>query len=60
VFDGQEENKDVVERPVRERKDHSKDKKKQDMLDRKRRNSFKRVRAELEEEELEEELEDYR
>jgi hypothetical protein len=61
VFEGKEADKEiVVDRPVRTKKDHSQDKKKQDILDRKRRNSFKRVLADLEEDDLEEELEDYR
>lgn len=58
-FEGKEEKEIVVERPVREKKDHSKDKKKMDILDRKRKKSFKRVLAELEEEDLDEELEDF-
>jgi hypothetical protein len=60
VFEKREvEKEEVVERPVRTKKDHAMDKRKQDALDRKRRNSFKRVLADLEEEDLEEELEDY-
>jgi hypothetical protein len=60
VYEKREEDKEVVvDRPVRSKKDHSQDKRKQDALDRKRRNSHKRVLDELEEEDLEEELHDY-
>ncbi len=60
MYEKREEDKEVVvDRPVRSKKDHSQDKRKQDALDRKRRNSHKRVLDELEEEDLEEELHDY-
>lgn len=60
MFEKREVEKEtVIERPVRVKKDHAQDKRKQDVLDRKRRNSFKRVLADLEEDDLEEELEDF-
>lgn len=59
-FEKEEAEKEVVvERLIRTKKDHANDRKKQDALDRKRRNNFKRVLADLEEEDLEDELEDY-
>jgi hypothetical protein len=60
AFEKDEKKKEeVVVRPVRVKKEHSQDSKKRDILDRKRKNSFKRVLADLEEEDLEEEMEDY-
>lgn len=60
MYEKREEDKEIiVDRPIRPKKDHSLDKRKQDALDRKRRNSHKRVLDELEEEDLEEELHDY-
>ena len=59
-FENKEEKEVAVERPTRIKKDHSQDKKKQDILDRKRRNNFKRVLAELEEDDLDEEFDEYR
>jgi hypothetical protein len=60
VYEKREEDKEIaVERPVRAKKDHAHDKKKQDALLRKRRNSHKRVLSELEEEDLEDEMNDY-
>lgn len=52
---------DLVDRKRREgKKDHSKDKKKVDELERKSRTSHKRRIQEIQEEELEEEEEEYR
>ena len=60
MYEKREEDKEIiVQRPVRERKDHSHDKKKQDALLRKKRNSYKRVLDDLEEEDLDEEMNDY-
>ena len=55
-----EDKKNVIIRPMRSKKDHSHDKRKGDMLERKRRNSHRRDLDALEEEDLEEELHDYR
>ncbi len=60
MYEKREEDKEIaVERPVRSKKDHTHDKKKQDTLLRKRKNSYKRVLDELEEEDLDEEMNDY-
>lgn len=48
----------VIVRPTRSKKDHSHDRTKQDNLLRKRKNSYRRILDELEEEDLDEEMED--
>lgn len=60
MYEKRESDKEItVVRPIRVKKDHSHDKMKQDDLLRKRKNSYKRILDELEEEDLEEEMTDY-
>lgn len=60
MYEKRESDKEItVVRPIRVKKDHSHDKMKQDDLLRKRKNSYKRILDELEEEDLEEEMSDY-